>query len=222
MYEVSNLIHSTRKRAPTQATESNTEQYPQSLPRGGEDERLDRTDTTVTARNELRTQRRLTQTTLTGEALEVKCHCGKTCKNKRELKIHQSWTKCGKEGSQVQRTGVAPGETQESSRQQVPHSTGDLSAPMSPQDLRRDPPDATPESQPHPARERIKWPKMSNNKEWYQLDQDLDKTLEVILAGTAEQKVKTLTTITFNLARERFGVEEKKTNIKSAHQPSRR
>ncbi|KAK7157272.1 hypothetical protein R3I93_008677 [Phoxinus phoxinus] len=29
---------------------------------------------------------------------------------------------------------------------------------------------------------------MSDNKEWYQLDQDLDKVLEATLAGTAEQK----------------------------------
>lgn len=76
--------------------------------------------------------------------------------------------------------------------------------------------------QPHPTRERIKWPKMGNNKEWHQLDQDLDNMLEATLAGTAEQKVNTLTTITYNLARERFGIKDKKVNIKSAHQPSRR
>ena len=63
---------------------------------------------------------------------------------------------------------------------------------------------------------------MSENKVWYQLDQDLDKVLEATLAGTAEQKVNTLTTITYNLAREHFGIEEKKVNIKSAYQPSRR
>ncbi|XP_059378226.1 uncharacterized protein LOC132114105 [Carassius carassius] len=112
--------------------------------------------------------------------------------------------------------------SEESSRQEAPHSTGDLLAPVSPQDLRRDPPDATPGSHPHPAREQINWPKMSDNKEWYQLDQDLDKVLEATLAGTAEQKVNTLTTITYNLARERFGIQEKKINIKSAHQPNRR
>ncbi|KAL7889488.1 hypothetical protein AOLI_G00017460 [Acnodon oligacanthus] len=44
------------------------------------------------------------------------------------------------------------GSYQESSRQEAPHSTGDLSAPVSPQDLRMDPPDATPESHPHPVR----------------------------------------------------------------------
>ncbi|KAG7511119.1 hypothetical protein JOB18_040732 [Solea senegalensis] len=63
---------------------------------------------------------------------------------------------------------------------------------------------------------------MSDNKEWYQLDQDLNKVREATLAGTAEQKVNNLTTITYNLARESFGIEEKKVNIKSAYQPSRR
>ncbi|KAL7889493.1 hypothetical protein AOLI_G00017510 [Acnodon oligacanthus] len=46
--------------------------------------------------------------------------------------------------------------------------------------------------------------------------------LEATLAGTAARKVNTFTTIPYNLARESFGVEEKKVNIKSAHQPSRR
>lgn len=122
----------------------------------------------------------------------------------------------------MQRTVVEPGETQENSRQEAPHSTGDLSAPVSPQDLRRDLPDATPGSHPHTVRKRIKWPKMSDNKEWYQQDQDLHKVLEATLAETAKQKVNTLTTITYNLAREHFGSEEKKVNIKLAHQPSRR
>ncbi|KAL0148227.1 hypothetical protein M9458_056459 [Cirrhinus mrigala] len=216
-------MHSTRKRVPIQATESYTKQYPQSRPRGGEDERLSRTDTTVTARTtDPRITRRLTQTTLTGEVMEVKCHCEKVCKNTKGLKIHQGRTKCGKKGSQMQRTVVAPGETQESSRQEEPHSPGDLSAPVSPQDLRKDSSNTSPESQTHPARERIKWPKMGDTKEWDQLDQDLDKVLGATLAGTAEQKVNTLTTITYNLPRERFGLEDKKVNIRAVHQPSRR
>lgn len=49
----------------------------------------------------------------------------------------------------------------------------------------------------------------------------LDKVLEATLAGTAEQKVSSLTIIIYNLAKERFGSEEKKGNIKKAHQPSR-
>lgn len=140
-------------------------QYPQSRPRGGEDERLSRTDITVTARTmDPQIMRRLTQTTLTGEVTEVKCHCGKVCKNTKGLKIHQGRTKCGKKGSQMQRT-VVTGETQESSRQEEPHSPGDLSAPVSPQDHKTDSSNTSPESQTHPAKERIKWPKMGDNKE---------------------------------------------------------
>lgn len=94
--KVSNLTHSTHKRAPTIATKLNNEQYPQSLPKGGEDERLKKTDLMVTATTRTQTTRRLTQTTLTGHVLKVKCHCGKICKNARGLKIHQSRTTCGK------------------------------------------------------------------------------------------------------------------------------
>lgn len=68
----------------------------------------------------------------------------------------------------------------------------------------------------------MKWAKNSNDKEWHQRDQDLDKMLEATLTGTAEQKANTLTAITYHLARECFGTEDKKVNIKPAQQPSRR
>lgn len=63
---------------------------------------------------------------------------------------------------------------------------------------------------PQPARERVKWPRMSSNMEWKQLDEDLDKILEVALAGPVEKKINTLTSIIYNLAREHFGIEERK------------
>lgn len=62
-------------------------------------------------------------------------------------------------------TAVAPGEMQEKSKQKEPHSTGDLSAPASPQHLRRDPPDAAPESKRHSEKEHINWPKKKNDTE---------------------------------------------------------
>lgn len=70
------------------------------------------------ARIEIRTQRRLTQSTITGKAPEVRCSCGKICKNLRGLKIHQA--KCGREETQVQHTDLESGETQESSSQEAP------------------------------------------------------------------------------------------------------
>lgn len=53
---------------------------------------------------------------------------------------------------------------------------------------------------------------MNSNKKWQQLHEDLNKILEVALAGTAERKIKTMTTITYNMAREWFGTEERKAN----------
>lgn len=44
--------------------------------------------------------------------------------------------------------------------------------------------------------------------QWLQLDEDLDKILEVALAGTVEWKMNPMTAITYNLALEQFGIEE--------------
>ncbi|KAI8493811.1 hypothetical protein Bbelb_281580 [Branchiostoma belcheri] len=136
------------------------------------------------------------------------------------------------------RAGVEPGETQEDSRQEAPHSTGDPQAPESPQAHRRHSPQrrtATESQQPrgrdqasraerqaHPVKYRIKWPKMSDTKAWEHLDADLEQVLEASLAGAGERKVESLTSITYNLARERFGVEEKKKRQQTNKQPNRR
>ncbi len=74
--------------------------------------------------------------------------------------------------------------------------------------------------QPQPAKERVKWPRMSSNKEWQQLGEDLDKILEVALARTVERKINAMTAITYNLAREWFGIEERKTTSLKEKQPN--
>ncbi|XP_026059304.1 uncharacterized protein LOC113043970 [Carassius auratus] len=91
--------------------------------------------------------RRLTQITLTGEVLEVKCHCGKLCENARGLKIHQSKTQCGEGKKQMQSIVETLSEMQEDSSQEAPHSTGDLSAPAPSQSHRRDSPNTTSDTQ---------------------------------------------------------------------------
>lgn len=120
----------------------------------------------------------------------------------------------------MQCTDLVSGEMQESSSQDVPHSTGDFLAPTPPIVRRNILTDAI--LQHEPMKERIKWPKMSDMKEWNSLDNDLDIVLEATLAGTAEQKVTTLTEITYNLAKERFGATERKCITKTGKQPSRR
>ncbi|XP_019641511.1 PREDICTED: uncharacterized protein LOC109482994 [Branchiostoma belcheri] len=64
---------------------------------------------------------------------------------------------------------------------------------------------------------------MSDTKAWEHLDADLNQVLEASLAGAVERKVESLTAITYNLARERFGVEEKKKKSQqTTKQPNRR
>lgn len=99
----------------------------------------------------------------------------------------------------MQCTDLVSGETQESSSQEAPHSTGDFLAPTPPIVRRNILTDAIPQTEP--MKERIKWPKMSDTKEWNSLDNDLDIVLEATQAGTAERKVITLTEITYNLAK---------------------
>lgn len=184
-----------------------------------EDERLNGTDLTVTARTGSTTQRRLTQTTITGKIPEVKCSCGKICKNLRGLKIHQAKTKCGREEAQVQRTDLVSGETSENPNQEAPHSVGVFLAPQSAALPRNTSPDRPPQSEP--MKERIKWPKMSDTKAWATLDQDLNQILEVTTTGTVERKINTLTEITYNLAKERFGTVERKHQGNEANKQKR-
>ncbi len=153
---------------------------------------------------------------MTGEALEVKCNCGKICRGAKGLKIHQRLvkdkTKCGQRRTHAHRTDQQSGETQENPRQEAHHSPRDLLVPAIPQEHTRATSDATPESPPRLMKERIKWPKMSETKEWSMLDEDLEKVLEAVQAGSAEEKVDSLTAITYNLAKVRFGTVPRREN----------
>ena len=120
----------------------------------------------------------------------------------------------------MQRRVATLRQTQENPSQEAPHSTGDLSASALP--LNRTMVNSDASRQPQPVRERVKWPKMNSNKEWQQLDEDLCNILECALVGTAEQKIATMTAIIYNVAKERFGVEERKTITPNARQPNRR
>lgn len=152
----------------------------------GEDERPIRTDTTVMATVNVWIMRRLTQTTLTGEVLEAKCHCRKTFKNVKGLKIHQSRIHHGKGEEQMQCMVATLSETQEECSQEAPHITGDLSASVQPQSCRRDSPNTTPVI--HLMREKVKWPLATNISAWSQLDQEHDRVLEATLAETPRGK----------------------------------
>ena len=96
----------------------------------------------------------------------------------RGLKIHQSRSKCGQGVIHTRHTDLHSGETQENSGQEAHHSPRDLSVSASPQEHMRITSSAIPESPPKPVKERIKWPKISDAKDWSRLDKDLDKVLE--------------------------------------------
>nr|XP_033488803.1 uncharacterized protein LOC117260806 [Epinephelus lanceolatus] len=103
----------------------------------------------------------------------------------------------------------------ENSSQVAPHSAEDLSALEQPQHQRpvhMNPPLVTPI---HSARrEKIKWPKMPDNIVWMQLDDDLDGILEAISSGPVHKKVDSITTIVYNLAKERPGKPSTELNTK--------
>ena len=119
----------------------------------------------------------------------------------------------------MQRMVVTLSETQEDSSQEAPHSTGDLSAPAPSQRHRRDSPNTTSGTQP--MTEKVRWPQANNNTAWSQLDGDLERVLEATLAGTAEKKIDSMTTIIITMARER-SEERKGSSGTKVNQPNRR
>ena len=73
-------------------------------------------------------------------------------------------------------------------------------------------------------RERIKWPSASANakKEWVSLDDDIDSILESSLSGDVEKKISALTTITYTVAKERFGLMDQRIKKAATPSPNRR
>lgn len=59
---------------------------------------------------------------------------------------------------------------------------------------------------------------MSDGKEWSRSDEDLDKVLGAVQAGSVERKVDSLTAITYNVAKEWFGIVPRKENKREAGQ----
>lgn len=67
------------------------------------------------------------------QTTNLRCICGKVCKNPHGLKIHQTRMKCLRKEPIVQRTGFNPGETQEEHpKVESPYSAQYLQAPEAP------------------------------------------------------------------------------------------
>ena len=129
------------------------------------------------------------------------------------LRIHQGKARCRTSGLQTQRTDIAAGETQEDHSQESTHSAEDLSvsdtslysAPS--QNVANNPQDEDEVSPPR--KEEIAWPN-SGKKEWASLDEDLRGILIIALQGNVEKRLETMTTIIYNVGKERFGTIERK------------
>lgn len=150
------------------------------------------------------------------------CVCGKSCKNPRGLKIHQTKMGClahvqseqrsrnhlreaqevlGRNENRSPQNSRAPedlGETQEEPGQESPHSAQNLhvqeaQAPGVPQHQRR-----------------VKWPPASKASEWQKFDDDLEGILEATMKGGADRKLQTMATMIISIATERYGSVEKR------------
>ncbi|XP_052236077.1 uncharacterized protein LOC127847893 [Dreissena polymorpha] len=147
----------------------------------------------------------------------AQCVCGKICKNARGLKIHRSRKGCQPDPEQRQCTDLS-GETQEDHSQEEHHSAEDLheseveqvDKPTRPEhDL------GSQGSHTDDRLERIKWPAM-NEKQWKEVDEDVDGIVEQVLLGTVERKLRSMCRLIYAVGKERFGVtpsERKQTTV---------
>ena len=51
---------------------------------------------------------------------------------------------------------------------------------------------------------------MTNDSAWKQFDDDLEIILETTMQGNVEKKLNTLSTIVYNVGKERFGIEKQR------------
>lgn len=105
--------------------------------------------------------------------------------------------KCLERKSEVQRTGLEPGESQEEPGQEATHRAQSLHAPEPPSPSRVVP------------QQRIKWPPASKRNEWLQFDKDVSNIIQATSRGETDSRLQSMTTIISSYASERFGLTEK-------------
>ena len=162
--------------APKEATDQVNERYPQSRPRGGEDERLTGQIMETTMQD------------LQNMSQDNVCRCGKVLKNNKGLKIHQGRMGCLGIQSETQRTSQLD-ETEEEPDQDSNHSVRSLHVSSTDEE------NHITVAEINPRRKRVKWPAGAERVKWKTFEEDVDKTLEAVLAGSVEKKICTFTTI---------------------------
>ncbi|XP_035685395.1 uncharacterized protein LOC118421998 [Branchiostoma floridae] len=73
-----------------------------------------------------------------------------------------------------------------------------------------------------PRKSQVKWPPSNAEKEWQQLDEDLEGILESVLAGAAERKIEAMMEIVYSVGVERFGEKPVGKSRRQAGHPNRR
>ncbi|CAC5355487.1 unnamed protein product [Mytilus coruscus] len=142
---------------------------------------------------------------------------------KRLKKIQQSRSGCSRGIVTEQRTDSS-GETQEIPSQDTNHSAKNLSASVtshdSSQSLIGEEHITQQRQETSHQKERIAWPKMNSEAQWRDLNDDLGVILETSLQGCVERRIETLTTLIYNIGKERFGVEERKEKSNTKQTPN--
>lgn len=149
-------------------------------------------DTTVLARTKTWTQRTPNQTNLNRDVCKVKCHCGKTCKNARGLKIHQIYVRSSCTNGEIQAhcTDLKLSEAGEICAGPTPESHRSLSL-NHPQWIQAGCLQCH-SSKPTQASEGKNEMAKGDAKEWSKLD----KELEIAHKETAERKTDSMTSPT--------------------------
>jgi hypothetical protein len=181
--------------------------HPRGLARAGEDDGPNGQTPMMMNRSE---QRTMTMNTA-GDQSVVTCSCGKPCKNEKGLKIHRTKMGCSPILNLMQRAG-SPGETEERLDPEEHHSVQHLHASENEEESSTV---AETRSQAEnqgntETKQRVKWPNAAEKVKWQLFDEEVDKVLEVTLAGELDRKVKAMSTIIYNMGCERFGLEERK------------
>ena len=180
--------------------------YPHGHPRGWENE----LPTGRIRRRPLSSPRR-TQTE-NHEALPPECTtCGKTCKNIKGLKIHQTKMGCAPIANLVQRIEQISSQSAERPGPESNHSAKTLNV----QD------NAVTAPADRPVRERIKWPPMNSTK-WEAFDGEVDQTYEVVLCDSINRKLETMPMMIHLMGKEAFGIEPHRVKTPQQQTKSRR
>ena len=139
--------------------------------------------------------------------------CKRTFKSKTGVKIHQTKMNCIPKLNLVHRTEKLSDEAEENYSPDENHSAENLN-------VRGTPEVCAPNDSP--VKERIKWPTMNDNRAWKAFEDDAVETLNMVLKGSVEKKVEIFTTILHSMAKNAFGVTERKDKVVPTQKLNRR